>query len=742
MKPRGIDTASEWLLTSKRYAFAPLSGTALAATAVLALAPTGATAQEGTPPVPSESTADSTSELEAVVVTARRREEKAQDVPATLNVYTADALTQDAVVSTVDLPTLSPSLTIAPADREVNVAIRGVSNNVRSIAADPSNAVSLNGVYLPQSEEILADLFDLSRIEVLKGPQFLYGRNSSGGAINIITSEPLTGFHADGFLGTGSNDLFRAQGELTGGNDLIAARIAFDHGRDDGYTHDVYNHTNFDDLNYNAVRATVKVTPTDNFYATAFWQYSVDHSGYGYGISADPNVAGLPSSADVYGTEPSSTERINPREIRVDAPQFAHRNGNVGALTLNYDLDNVTLRSITGYTNYRDTESQDTDGTSNNFEYQATRTSYSSESEELQLFNRHGGLFDWILGTFLYTDSGSEFINYQLDSAGFGGPFEAVVPTSATAHSQAAYGQITFHPASDFAVSVGGRYTNDFKHGLRIGAINNGVDLNVSTHSSAFTPSVQVQWTPREDTNLYASITKGYKSGGLDMLDTSGKPAFRPESIWAYEIGAKSQWLDRRLTFNLSAFYYDYRDIQLKTVFDAGGTIFNAVTNASSAKIDGAELYSDFRLGAGFSADASVGYLHTDVRNYTSPYYGTTLNGYPLPLSPEWSGDAGVSYTHSLGVWGEVRARTSYSLQSSVLFPYTYGSPLSGGGAYGLLNASLRWTSPSGKYYVEGMGRNLLNRLYLTDQANFLPAYVLQTFGPPILFELRIGSKF
>jgi iron complex outermembrane receptor protein len=702
-------------------------GVSLAQTADQAAAPSAAAA-----PADASATDD-------ITVTARRRVETAQSVPISISVLSDTQIARSGLSDSFQIQNSTPGLSISVADREVNLSIRGIGNNVRSIGADPSNAASLNGVYLPRAAMVLGQIFDVQRIEVLKGPQgTLYGRNATGGAINVISKDPTKEFSADGYVGYGSYNMVRGEGAVSGGNDLIQVRVAGDYAKSDGYTYNLFNNTRLDNTDYQGLRGTVTLTPTSTFKASLFWQHSVDNSGLGYGISLDPAVPSAYASL-----APASAQRVDPRHIRVNTPMYSRRKGDVGGLTLDWDAGPVAVRSITGLTRYYGADSQDTDGTAYDIEYQTTNQTYRSWSQELQLFSSGTHRLEWLVGAYFYGDSGKENIDYEYNP---GAPTQnryapaAIINTAGTSQSQAVYGQATYHFTPQFAAIVGGRYTHDSKTGQRFASVNKTA-LSASLSGDRFTPSFQLQWKPAEDVMFYANAVEGYKSGGVNGQDTTGNPVFGPESVWSYEGGVKASLFDRRLTLNAAGFYMDYSNIQFRSGLVTAGVIKVAVTNSASAKISGFEASANYRIGNGFSIGGNLSYLDSDVSNYYSASSGKYINGRPMPLAPRWSGTANADYTGSLGGAGKIDAHVEYTYRDRIIFPFTYDATLNTDGPLGMVNATLRWTEPNGRFYVEGIGRNLTDKLYRINREDFLPDQLMETFGAPRTFEVRVGFK-
>jgi iron complex outermembrane receptor protein len=276
--------------------FAPLLRFSPVALAIAMLAPWSAHAQQGQPAqtgsgsgqVPSAATV-----LESVEVTALKTRNRLQDVPASVTALTADDLARAGLVNSADLQERVPGLSLSSGGRETNLAIRGVSNNVRSIGADPSNAVHLDGVYLPRSSMALTELFDLQRVEVLKGPEgTLYGRNATGGAINVVTRKPNANPSAEGFVGSGSLGLRRTQVAVGGGTDDVSGRLAVAYTKDDGYTRNLSTGTGLDDNNFKAFRGQLRMALGGKSDITLLAQASEDKGTLGYGVSTDTAING------------------------------------------------------------------------------------------------------------------------------------------------------------------------------------------------------------------------------------------------------------------------------------------------------------------------------------------------------------------------------------------------------------------------------------------------------------------
>jgi len=716
------------------------------------LAPWSAHAQQGQPAqtgsgsgqVPSAATV-----LESVEVTALKTRNRLQDVPASVTALTADDLARAGLVNSADLQERVPGLSLSSGGRETNLAIRGVSNNVRSIGADPSNAVHLDGVYLPRSSMALTELFDLQRVEVLKGPEgTLYGRNATGGAINVVTRKPNANPSAEGFVGSGSLGLRRTQLAVGGGAEDVSGRLAVAYTKDDGYTRNLSTGTGLDSNDFKAFRGQLRMALGGKSDITLLAQASEDKGTLGYGVSTDTAIKGplYPYSlGDPDYRLTAADHRTNARNIRLDSPVTSSRKTNVMAATVNWDLGPVGFKSITGFTSFKSGDRNDVDWTGAKLETQDTTTDVNSTSQEFQLFSQGDGPLEWTAGVFLYRDKGTETLDWLLY-----GPLNCGVPGScpfarqtvkSNGRSEAVFGQMTYRFTSEWSGLLGARYNKDTKDGDATNR-RSGANFIGDVSFSSFTPKAQLQWTPSKGLMAYAGVSKGFKSGGFNF-GSSGIEKFEPESIVAKEVGVRSTLMGGALSLNASAFNYDYTDLQLRTaVLDAvSGKFVVNVNNASKAKVQGLELSADMALGAGFGGGLSAAYIDSELLNYVSPSTKRDLSGMPLPLTPKSSGSVWLDHKVAMA-GGQLRSHIEYNYRSSVVFPLTLDQVNNKGEAYGLVNASLRWSAPKDAWYMQAGVRNATDKLYRTMRADYIWGGVVESYGAPRTYELRLGFKY
>ena len=730
--------------------FVPFLRLSPVALAIAMLAPWSAHAQQGQPAQTGTGSGQASSVatiLESVEVTALKTRKSLQDVPASVTALTADDLARAGIVSSADIQQKVPGLSLSSGGRETNLAIRGVSNNVRSIGADPSNAVHLDGVYLPRSSMALTELFDLQRVEVLKGPEgTLYGRNATGGAINVVTRAPTAKPGAEGFVGSGSLGLRRTQMAVGGGTDDLSGRLAVAYSKDDGYTRNLSTGSGLDTNDFKAFRGKVRMALGKDANLTLLAQASEDKGTLGYGVSTDTGITGplYPYSlGDPDYRLTGADHRTNARNIRLDSPVTSSRKTSVMAATVNWDLGPVGFKSITGITSYKSGDQNDVDWTGAKLETQDTTTDVKSTSQEFQLYSQGDGPLEWTAGVFLYRDKGTETLDWL-----FHGPINCGVPGScawarqtvkSSGRSEAVFGQMTYRFTSEWSGLLGARYNRDTKDGDATNR-RSGANSITDVSFSSFTPKAQLQWTPAKGLMAYAGVSKGFKSGGFNY-GTAGLEKFEPESIVATEVGVRSTLMGGALSLNASAFNYDYTNLQLKTAVLSGSSFISRVNNASKAKVQGLELSADMALGRGFGGGLSAAYIDSELLSYVSPATKRELSGMPLPLTPKSSGSVWLDHKVAMS-GGQLRSHLEYNYRSSVVFPLTLDQANNKGEAYGVVNASLRWTAPKDAWYMQAGVRNATDKLYRTMRADYTFGGVVESFGAPRTVEVRLGFKY
>ena len=714
--------------------------------AMTAFAPVlAAWAQSATAPAaPAAAAAEESASTQTVTVTARKREERGQDVPQSLNVVSGAALENSGVTQLEELQFRIPGLKVVNSVGLSNLAIRGVSNNAGERGGAPSSAVHLDGVYLPRPVLALSEVFDLDRVEVLKGPEgTLYGRNATAGVVNYLTRDPRVGSTFDGFLGAGSFGLKRAQAgfnvQLGEGQGV---RVSAVRTKDDGYTQNIGGGGDVDARDFSAVRLKGVFMLTPAVQLKLMVQGSDGGGNQGYGASHNP------ATKNAYVFQSGAPQRDSERRIRLDTPMDVSNRGTIVSAALSAGLgNNLEFKSITGYVGYRGRYAIDADGVGGFIENSTGSNRSTFVSQEFQLSGRLGSSLSWTSGLYFSRERTSgdgltEDSNFYPDDLTPFTYFQGVYES--TARNVAAFGEVTWQFAEKTALLVGARQTRESQRGSASGGLLDFATFqlvpfsgNIDISASRFTPKVLLQHRLDKNAMVYASATTGFKSGGFNP--TPPVAAYQPEKIKAYEIGTKMSAAGGRIELDAAAFYYDYSDLQLRTLNTA--TNQTAVSNVSKAAIQGAEFTLVARPSRDLTLDLNAAYVDSALKNYISPYTKVDMSGSPMPMAPKVSATAGAEYRMALG-GAMLTMRAEVNHQSTVIFPAFIDTAKEREGPVTLVNANLRYSFAGGKTFVSLIGRNLTDKLYQSNRVYYGGFYDLQSFAPPRTIEVRLGTRF
>ena len=714
--------------------------------AMTAFAPVlAAWAQSATAPAaPAAAAAEESASTQTVTVTARKREERGQDVPQSLNVVSGAALENSGVTQLEELQYRIPGLKVVNSVGQSNLAIRGVSNNAGERGGAPSSAVHLDGVYLPRPVLALSEVFDLDRVEVLKGPEgTLYGRNATAGVVNYLTRDPRSGTTFDGFAGGGSFGLVRAQAGLNIAlGDSNGLRVSAVRTKDDGYTKNIgTGGGEVDARDFSGVRLKGVFSLAQGVQLKLTVQSVDDRGTQGYGASHNP------ATTNAFVFQSGAPVRESERRVRLDTPMEVTKRGTIVSAALSADLGGVELKSITGYVGYRGRYALDADGVGGFIENSSGSDRSSFVSQEFQLSGRLGPKLSWTSGLYFSRErsSGDNLIEdssfYPADLTPFTffqGQYDS------TARSSAVFGELTWQFAENTALLVGARQTRERQRGSASGGLIDFATFQLKPFSAApalsassLTPKMLLQHRLNKDSMVYASATTGFKSGGFNPNPPVA--SYQPEKIKAYEIGTKMSAAGGRIELDAAAFYYDYSDLQLRTL----NTVTNqtAVSNVSKAAIQGAEFTLVVRPSRDLTLDLNAAYVDSALKNYISPYTKVDMSGSPMPMAPKVSATAGAEYRMALG-GAMLTMRAEVNHQSTVIFPAFIDTAKEREGPVTLVNANLRYNLAGGKTYVSLIGRNLTDKLYQSNRVYYSGFFDLQSFAPPRTFEVRLGTRF
>jgi iron complex outermembrane receptor protein len=658
-----------------------------------------------------------------VVVTARRIQEDLQDVPGSVQAVSGELLRDMGVTRLHELQFAVPGLVVNTTGMfGVGFSLRGVGDQR---IAGGSVAPHLNGVYLGDANVALSRMFDVERVEVLKGPQgSLYGRNATGGSMNVITRAPERAAASEIELAYGSFETARAQGYVNLPLPEAAVRIAFIASEGDGFIRNSVDNRRFAEADYWGLRGSMRIDASDSLRLDIMAQHLRDDGG-----SGDlwvPNPEYMPEPDDIHLTT-----------VTLDNPYLISEIDNL-SVNFEYDLGFASLRSVTGYARSTVRNVDDCAGEARlvGCMRSALPEEYDQWSQELQLIFPRSGALEGVVGVYYADDDGATAF-YQI------APLASPVPrydnySTSSGTASAVFGQVTAHFAERWSATAGSRLSRDERRDTTIGTgFFDSPTLAVGTTESE-EPSwlLNLTYVPNDDVMLYAGISTGYKSGGLDTFSIiDGQPdSFEPEFITAYELGAKSRWMTGRLTLNAAAFLYDYEDLQVSTTRYEGDTPVIEIENAAAARLHGIDTEVSFAASARWSFSGGLVWLpRREFVEYVTE--DDDLSGNVLARAPEWSAVGAINLHQALGELGGLSARLEYSYQSDYFYT-AENEEVYSQDDFGLLNAFVRFEAASGSWYAFASARNV------TDEDYFTQVYFQSAPGYPDTYEVGFGIRF
>jgi iron complex outermembrane receptor protein len=704
--------------------------------------------------------------LQEITVTATRREAAVQDVPITVSAFSAETLSNFQVHSSADLMQLVPNLNISSQVGATVFYIRGVGQLATNAGQEPAVATYVDGVYQPTVFSALTTLSDVQRIEVIKGPQgTLFGRNATGGAVNITTLEPSFTPSANFLASYGNHDSVKLTGYGTSRiTDSIAADVSvyyYDQG--DGIGENVVTGTRLGGTRNLDFRGKVLIEPSPTTKITLSVDYN-DNS-----TSVGNNLALLPGSIAFNG----QTAQSNFYNVTNNVPPSDTNSNEQVSARVNQEFDWANFTSISAYSYNQDRESEDADATSVPL-INATLTQHTSvATQELQIASKPGDSVTWIAGAFYYySHAAGRPAGTTIAGLAFGGGLgaEAARPILNTS-SGALYGEGTYEILPKTDLTIGARYTVD-KKTLTGSTTVYGPDGAVLAENgytngpTGPTPDSETWSKPTyraildyhftRDIMGYVQYSRGFKSGGFDTGFPSGIP-YKPETLDDFEGGFKTEFFQHRLRLNIAGFKYNYKDLQLPILVDEGGVPSQVTENATGAKEYGLDADGAVQVTHNFNINFGVGYLSSKFSNFpdapctfrsldggltpspTGMTYGYTCNvsGLTTTHAPKTTYNVGGNYTLPTQI-GEFGMTLNFSYMSQ--FFYTVDDRLSQPG-YGLLNGQIRWTPFDSRYTIDIFGQNLTGKKYTIAQYAQSGISEFYVAGSPFMYGIEFRAK-
>jgi iron complex outermembrane recepter protein len=718
--------------------------------------------------------------LEEIVVTATKRAESLQDIPIAVSTLSGEDLTNSGIDSQRALALTTPNVAINFNANFVAPYIRGVGTQYANPGLEPSVATYFNDVYLARASSGMMNFFDIERVEVLKGPQgTLYGRNTTGGAIRVITRDPTPEFEAGLALGIGNYSKRTVDAFVSGPiTDNLMGRLAVATQDRDGYMDNIVGGPDPMDRDMEMIHGKLLWEISDRLRAKLDfdWTNKEDFDGVGFASLFDgaPGMVGAAlggvTSQDHYDFAGDVQNYAVPNDFQIGGTQ----------LRVDYEFDTFTFSSITGYRINQYKGRADLDGSSLPlFDAYTLTESTKDFSQEIQLVSNGEGDIDWLFGIFYYEEDGEDDFGLSGTFIGtdeFGAPNTFIGSEGEIdIKSFAPYAQLAYEITDTLEFMVGVRYTEEEKDVDNYFFLT-GVDgIGAPTKPYLFiapstpdhfefsktTPKVQFTWRPTEDTMFYASYSEGLKSGGFNLPNPSPGPVpkVRNEVIRASEIGWKTEF--DRIRFNGAIFHYKIEDLQLQITDPNAG--ITAVTNAGTSEVDGIEgdltfaATENLELGAGFGyqktefgdipgglfnplcadfapGDPSCGVFGLGVTTLTG-----NLKGNEVPQAPELTGYLRAAYFLPLGDSGSIAFTGVASYQDNFYWTADnlYEEP-----SKTLVNLTATWTSPSERYVVGTYVTNATDEEYNTHNAPFEGSGGWRVPGEPRMYGVRAAVNF
>lgn len=652
-----------------------------------------------------------TAALEEVVVTARKRVETLQDVPISITTMGEEQLQRLGAVSLKDIRHVVPSMHYQ--DRgalQTELTIRGVGGDARNIGIESGVGMYVDGVYAGRTSSYNIDLADIQQIEVLRGPQgTLFGKNTTGGALNIITEKPSDAFIAKGQASYGNYNALRLKGSLNGAlTDSLFGKVVLASWDRDGYLDNLYDGSELQGEDRKSARLQLRYLATDRLEFNFSADFTHDDQ------KAILNQLGSDAG---FGAPFYNRDRF---KVNTDQRNSIERDMYGLSLTADYAFDSgFQFTSITAFRDTDITVHSDIDQTPVDIFRSGPFTDDGEQlSQEFRLASPGGERIDYVAGLYFYWQDAAA--SRQIFASGT--PlFFTDGPVDTTAY--AAFANVNFNLSEAFTLTTGLRFTDEEKEGeysqyseVSPAFIKDIPDLETSSNEMSWTVSGNYKWS--EEVSTYLSASRGFKSGGFNV-DPLATPApltadditFDPEFVTTYELGFKADLFDNLARVSGAVFYSDYEDRQVSQFETVGGIPTVITRNAGESEIEGAEFEFNFAPSDKWLLYGSVSYLDGKYTSFPGATTGgADYTGNTTEKTPRWSVNLGGEYRHPVA-GGELSIAPQYSYAG-----LTYLQPDNGAfnveAGYGLVNLRIGYRTLNDRYAVYLWGKNLSDSDY------------------------------
>jgi iron complex outermembrane receptor protein len=690
--------------------------------------------------------------LQEIIVTAQKRSESAQDVPATVSVLGQEDLETRQIQSLSDLQSQVPSLVVGDFFGTNLITLRGISTGVTSGLEDPSVATHINGVYQPRARSIDSAMVDLERVEVISGPQgTLYGRNATGGAVNYVLRGPSSDFEGEVNGRVASYERFGVSGSISSPlAEGVGIRVTglFDN-QDKGFTKVLNANaptSSIEDNKSYGGRVILRLDPASNLRVDLEQIYLNNKSSTVFSVFEPPRNNGailLPQFFGAHGVYTTVDPVLDSRYWQ-----------SIATVTLDLS-DNVSLKSISAYQNYAQDMTVDNQGSADQTLRGPIIASNRSKTFT-QEFNLNASLLDGrlssIFGLYYFDDDLTVDTDIRVGPAAFD------LFSRQRAKSYAVFTDHTFSVTDNLRLIAGIRYNTDRKEATQ-SAFRGGttVVLPLQTNQvkfTAWTPRFGFQYDINPEVMLYGQYSKGFKAGGF-VANVFAVNSYEPERIEGGEIGFKSELFDRRLRLNVASYYYDYSNLQVNASALVNGVPNFRIRNAASSEIYGVEGQVQFALSESLKFDVagmvqSAKYVDFNTCNNTAftGACGTAatttfinVKGNWLNRAAPYSLNVGLEYT-APAFGGEMKIRGESFFSGRVHYD-EYATPVATQGAYSLQNLFVSYTPDSNAFTLRAYVKNIGETDYKTSAFYQTANRQYQgTWGAPRTYGLEASVRF
>jgi iron complex outermembrane receptor protein len=734
--------------------------TSLAAAALAIAAPATVLAQSG------GSGASEAGAIEEIIVTAQRREQALQEVPMAVSAFSGDDLEALQADNLDTLQGVVPNLNLVKgrgSNSSVNAFIRGVGQPDALQTFDPAIGVYLDDVYMSRIQGSLFKLYDIERVEVLRGPQgTLYGKNTPGGAIRLITSTPGDAFEAKAGLLAGNYGRLQARARVSGPlSDDFAMGLSVLYDTRDGFVKDPLDGREYNDEDTMVARVKANWGVSDNVNVVLSADYTKEDVNLTLGRS-EVLLYSLDYNADftevsIVPRVPAPTGEWDFRTSTSLADRPSQETDHWGAnATISWDVnDNVTLKSITAYRALETAHFIDIDAATVELGDVFVSIDQTQFSQEFQLLGGNGDNVNWVLGAFYLKEEvpsyqeayADDFLQYLGNTITFLRTIDDDLETT----SYAVFGQVDYAFADRWNLGLGVRWTKDEKKYFRttstfsniLGVADPAFAFTDSDDWSDWTPTLTLDYAVSDDVKLYGRIAQGFKSGGFNGRANSADDVstFDPETVLTTEFGAKTTMAGGTLRANYAVFFSKYDDFQARVSIGEGIDFRFPVLNAAELDIKGAEVELTWMPIDPLILAAQIGYLDSEYGS--GGFTGADGVADEPAFSPEWTARLGVTWTQNLDNGSDLMFSAAGSYRDAMWLSVE-NLPALTEDDYWLMDAMVSWMSGDGHWTISAGAKNLTDELYRVEGQEFRSVGGIQTayYGQPRTYTIGFDYSF